>query len=316
MTGRVKHWCENLTLLFFSAAAWPKKFVQGSNFFSVYSLQRSEKVLFVHPWGKFTADVNPTRWGQNPGEDRRETLCGLRPWRVQRFACLCRCVRCVGGCVWALKIAENCDWKRGKSYWVGKQRDGKRYGRWLVRVGGTIWWLKVVIYTDSLQMSSRPPMVFYWSVGACVSLYSLWASDLKKCFFCFIVHSFLDQLTTHWNEKPKQETGHTKKATICNEGQKDGLVWRLWCLTRTALNQKRIMHLNPFTSFSVCNSKRPELTQGASVHLSLAVRLFLLLSIGQDSHYVKTLAIARRWIPSIKSVRQAVMKGKRSLELK
>lgn len=106
------------------------------------------------------------------GEDRREMLCGLRHWQVQRFAVSMQAhaLACVCWRVCGRWKEQRIAMERGGRVieWESGERDGERYGRWLVHVGGTIWWPKVVRYTDSLQMSSQPPMVFYWLVGACV----------------------------------------------------------------------------------------------------------------------------------------------------
>lgn len=73
------------------------------------------------------------------------------------------CVRlCVGGCVGAEKRRGIMTERGGRDIeWERREKDGGRCGRRLVQVGGTIWWLMVVRYTDSLQMPSRPLIVFY-----------------------------------------------------------------------------------------------------------------------------------------------------------
>lgn len=80
------------------------------------------------------------RSGEKGGEGRREILCGLRRWQVQKFMCLCIRIHmhvsmCVGGCVGA----EESRLKEGKRYWVGKQREGC-WELWEGQYSG--WWLK------------------------------------------------------------------------------------------------------------------------------------------------------------------------------
>lgn len=113
-----------------------------------------------HCWCEFHG-VRAQHWewiGGKWGEDRRNILCGMMHWQVQRFVCVheCTCVSmcvCVLECVWVLKRAEDRDWKRERRYWVGKWEIG---GERLVHVGGTIWWPVVVRhYQISLWSEER-----------------------------------------------------------------------------------------------------------------------------------------------------------------
>lgn len=65
--------------------------------------------------------------------------------------------------VWALRRSRGLRLKRGGRgiEWERGEKDGENHGRRLALVGGTIWWLMVVRYTDSLQMSKQPLIVFY-----------------------------------------------------------------------------------------------------------------------------------------------------------
>lgn len=93
----------------------------------VYLWGGSLLIWIFAAWGHNTGTLE-TSWG-NGGKNGSETLCGLTRWQVQRFVCLCVHV-CVWVCVlegaWALKRAKDSIWKRGKRYWVGKQREGWR----------------------------------------------------------------------------------------------------------------------------------------------------------------------------------------------
>lgn len=96
----------------------------------------------------------------------RSAVWAVRLRQVKRFRVSMRvrfgaCV-CVGGCVGAEKRRGIMTERGGRDIeWESREKDGGRGGRRLVQVGGTIWWLMVVRYTDSLQMPSRPLMVFY-----------------------------------------------------------------------------------------------------------------------------------------------------------
>lgn len=179
------------------------------------------------------------------GEDRREMLCGLRHWQVQRFACLC-VPACACVC-WRVCGRWREQWiaieRGGRDIeWESREKDGERYGRRLVQVGGTIWWPLVVRYTKSLQMSNRSwwcfidqrERVFVWE-----HLYSLLV-DVASDFRSISSSAVSVELSV---ENKSLENDYCSK-------QSHRLFWRTkgwlslknpdWCLARTDLSQDRI----------------------------------------------------------------------------
>lgn len=143
----IKQWCENLTLLFFSEVfAAPRSTVcLQQQLCYVLDLKSWDKpclaTLWEYCWWCAFHKMRVQHWRGvegKVGEDRRETMCGLRHWQVQRFVSLCLCVHVsVLEGVWALKRAEDFDGKRGKRYCVGqagsrgeRRMEGDMLGDW------------------------------------------------------------------------------------------------------------------------------------------------------------------------------------------
>lgn len=115
---------------------------------------------------------------EKEAEGRREIVCGLRHWQVQRFACLCACVYMhvyVGRCVGAekrkgLQLKEGGEILSGKA---GRRMVTDMAGkscRWEEQYDGRL----VLRCKESLQMSSQPLMLLIdqWEC-VLVLLYSL-----------------------------------------------------------------------------------------------------------------------------------------------
>ena len=112
------------------------------------------------------------------GEDRREILCGLRRWQVQRCVCVCLCVYmhvCVGGCVGA-EESTGLRLKEGEVILSGKaerrmERDMAGDScKWEEQYGGR--WLEDTARRQpaNVKAASDGVLLIMWNVCLCESV--------------------------------------------------------------------------------------------------------------------------------------------------